>query len=237
MTAADRWFRRLAVRIVHAARSIVLHLVYALRRGLPPDERRYGYQKNAIRHTFPPGERVLDIGSGGDPFPHATILADRYLEPTRHRTSTFVRDGKRVVICDIAALPFREGAFDYVVCSHVLEHTDDPLIACRELQRVGRAGFIETPALMKDALFGWAKGMHAWHVVGAGDRLVFFEYDERTAEGIRSSAWRDVIFSPVYHPLQRAFNDNQDLFNVLFEWRGRFRVTVFRSDGAAKSIE
>ncbi|HUP59024.1 MAG TPA: methyltransferase domain-containing protein [Thermoanaerobaculia bacterium] len=232
--ASDRLLR-FTRRAYHAVRSILRQMSWSLRRGLAPAERRYSYQQPAIRHRFRPGESVLDIGSGGDPFPHATVLADRYLEPSRHRAAEFVSEHKPVVICDISAMPFREKTFDYVVCSHVLEHVDQPMAACRELQRVGRAGFIETPVLMKDALFSWAKGMHAWHVVGIGDRLVFFQYDTRTAEGVRSTLWHDMIFSPVYHPLQRVFNDNQDLFNVLFEWSGSFRVTVFRAGGDSES--
>ncbi len=225
----------MAAHVYHALRSLLRQGTYVLRPAVPIDEHRYAYQRQAIRHSFRPGERVLDIGSGGDPFPYATILADRYLQPTQHRTATFVRGGQPVVICDVSALPFRSQVFDYIVCSHVLEHVDDPVQACQELQRAGRAGFIETPTLMKDALFSWAKGMHAWHVFAIGDRLVFFEYDDRTVEGMRSPVWQETIFAPVYHPLQRVFKDNPDLFNVLFEWRGSFRVTVFRRGGDSES--
>ena len=200
-----------------------------------PDENRYEYQKPYIKHQFTPNEKILDIGSGGDPFPYATILADRYLEPTYHRSAEFKSEGKPVIICDISALPFIDGAFDYVVAAHVLEHVENPIKACIELQRVAKSGFIETPTLMKDALFSWAKGMHIWHLLLQGNRLFFFEYTERKSEGIRSSAWYQVIFSTMYHPLQGAFNDNQDLFNVLFEWETQFDVTVIKQDGSMTS--
>jgi SAM-dependent methyltransferase len=208
----------------------------AFRPAVKPVDPRYTYQRQFICHQFRSGERILDVGSGGDPFPEATVLADRHLEPTKHRSTRFESQNKPVVICDIHALPFADHAFDYVVSAHVLEHVDDPIQACRELQRVARAGFIETPALMKDALFGWAKGMHKWHVVAIADRLIFFEYTSRQLEGIRCNAWHELIFGSSYHPLQEAFNDNQDLFNVMLEWEGQFEVAVMKVDGTVQVL-
>ena len=213
----------------------LLAIIFLFKPAQNLDENRYAYQKPFIKHQFTHKEKILDIGSGGDPFPYATILADRYLEPTYHRSVEFKSEGKPVIICDISALPFIDGAFDYVVAAHVLEHVDDPIKACLELQRIGKSGFIETPTLMKDALFSWAKGMHKWHLLSQGNRLFFFEYTNRTSEGIRSSAWCQIICSTIYHPLQEAFNDNQDIFNVMFEWKKQFYVTVIKQDGSMTS--
>jgi uncharacterized protein YbaR (Trm112 family)/antitoxin component of MazEF toxin-antitoxin module len=42
-------------------------------------------------------------------------------------------------------LPFRDKSFDFVIACHVLEHSADPVAFLNELQRVGKAGYIETP--------------------------------------------------------------------------------------------
>jgi SAM-dependent methyltransferase len=42
-------------------------------------------------------------------------------------------------------LPFKDKAFDYVIAAHVLEHSPFPEKFLAELQRVARAGYIETP--------------------------------------------------------------------------------------------
>ena len=44
------------------------------------------------------------------------------------------------VAADITALPFEDGAFDAILCSHVLEHVEDDRAAMAELARVLRPG-------------------------------------------------------------------------------------------------
>jgi hypothetical protein len=102
--------------------------------------------------------------------------------------------------------------------------------------RVGKRGFIETPTAAKDMLFCWARGEQQWHVVAIGRTLCFFEYSERELDGLRSPAWREIIFSRRHHPLQEAFYSNQDAFNVMFSWKDHFSVLVFRLDGTIQSL-
>ncbi len=196
---------------------------------------RYAYQSRLIDFDIPAEARVLDIGSGSDPFPHATVLVDRFPEATCHRTTAWVTQGKPIYQADVQQLPFADKVFDFVSCVHVLEHVDDPLRACLEIQRVGKRGYIETPAMMKDALFSWARDMHKWHVVGIADTLCFFEYTDRQLDGVRSTAVRHMIYGQYHHPLQEVFHHNPDLFNTMFPWRERFRVMVFRLDGSIRS--
>lgn len=197
---------------------------------------RFSYQSPYIGYKFKGTDKVLDIGSGSYPFPFATVLADRFMGKTSHRDQELRRDGKPLVLSDISALPFRTKCFDFVYCSHLLEHVDDPIAACSELIRVGTCGFIEAPTFTKDMLFAWAEGMHKWHILSASDRLIFIEYSQRQKEGIRSSVWRDIILGPTYHPLQSAFYENQDLFNTMFSWTDRFKVVVIRLDGEVENF-
>ena len=200
-----------------------------------PDELlRYDYQKEFIDFGLKPGDRVLDVGAGSDPFPHATHLADLFLEACEHRHSGVVTDARPFTLATVLALPFPDKYFDFVYCVHTLEHVDDPLQACRELMRVGRRGYIETPTLAKDMLFSWAKGQHLWHVIAIGNELCFFEYSDSQSKGIASTAWWDVIQSTYHNPLQEAYYRNLDLFNVMFQWQESFDVHVFRQDGTVE---
>ena len=101
---------------------------------------------------------------------------------------------------------------------------------------MGKRGYIETPTLGKDALFAWARNLQKWHVLAIGSRLCFFEYTERQLDGINSKVWRQLIMGKKYHPLQEAFWNNQDIFNVMFPWDERFSVVVFYLDGSMKTL-
>ena len=197
---------------------------------------RYDYQQRYIEFQIKPGDKVLDIGSGNEPFPHATLLADRYIEPTHHRTTEFQSDGKPIIITDVDHLPFANNSFDYVYCAHLFEHVEDPIRACAEVMRVGKRGYIETPTLAKDMLFAWAKGMHKWHLININHNLCFFEYSERQLEGIGSRTWRDIVRGRWHHPLQESLYDNQDLFNMMFTWEDKFSVFVFYLDGSVHTL-
>jgi SAM-dependent methyltransferase len=197
---------------------------------------RFGNLRRYVNFNIQPDDRVLDIGSGGVPFPRATVLVDRFIEPTVHRHGSIVQDGKPLVLADIHQLPFSDQSFDFVYCAHLLEHVDDPLKACAEIMRVGKRGYVETPTMCEDILFAWARDRHKWHVVAIGRALCFFEYTPRQLEGVGSTAWENVILDKRYHPLQQAYFENHDLFNVMFPWEDSFTVYVFHLDGRVETL-
>ena len=87
---------------------------------------------------------VLEVGSGGSPYFRANVLIDAYTETRERHWAPFVTD-RPSVLGKGESLPFRDKSFDFVIASHVLEHSTDPETFLRELQRVAKAGYIETP--------------------------------------------------------------------------------------------
>lgn len=111
--------------------------------------RRLGFEKVAwaLRRLHCPVPRdalVLEVGSGGSPYARANVLLDAY-EVTRERHWVPLVADRPTVLGFVENLPFRDGVFDFVIASHVLEHSPDPERFISELQRVARAGYIETP--------------------------------------------------------------------------------------------
>lgn len=101
----------------------------------------------SLRRLTIPVERsalVLEVGSGGNPYPRSNVLIDAY-EETRERFWAPLVHDRPTVLSFGENLPFKDNAFDYVIAAHVLEHTPHPEKFLAELQRVARAGFIETP--------------------------------------------------------------------------------------------
>ncbi len=207
-----------------------------MRSEYPGERRRFDYQQRYVDFDIDPEERVLDIGSGGDPFPYANYLVDRFLDPTPHRHGSIEQNNKPLISADIHQLPFRDKSFDFVYCAHILEHVDDPVKACAEIMRVGKRGYLETPTISEDIMFAWAKERHKWHVVGINLTLCFFEYSPRQLEGIGSSVWENLIMDRRYHPLQEAYFANRDLFDVMFPWVDTFTVYVFHLSGRIESL-
>lgn len=97
----------------------------------------------------PKSALVLEVGSGGSPYLRANVLIDAYADTRERHWAPFITDRPSALGMG-EALPFKDKVFDFVIASHVLEHSSDPKQFLLELQRVARAGYIETPdALME----------------------------------------------------------------------------------------
>jgi SAM-dependent methyltransferase len=183
--------------------------------------------------------KILDVGCGNRPFPPATHLADVNLNDHSERFGYPIPlDGRPLVECSVEAMPFEDGEFDFVYCSHVLEHVDRPDVACRELMRVADRGYIETPRSWVEYVF--SSDEHKWLVDDEQDTLVFREKlrSEATADplGIRYE-----IVNWLEDPqFRRRWNSREvrALRNVEFHWSGEFKFAVTaaaeRRNGAAR---
>ena len=91
---------------------------------------------------------VLEVGSGGNPYARANVLLDAYFETQERNWAPLIVD-RPFVFGNIEKLPFKDKAFDFIIASHVLEHSLNQENAIAEFQRVAKAGYIEVP----DAFF------------------------------------------------------------------------------------
>lgn len=91
----------------------------------------------AFSKTIEPGSKILDAGSGGQPyidlFSHATYesadfekVDKQYVKPTYS--------------CDLSAIPVEDARYDAVIFTQVMEHLPEPLTVLRELRRVLKPG-------------------------------------------------------------------------------------------------
>src|SRR5579871_3024925 len=112
-----------------------------------------------------PEDRVIYVGGGDSYFPRADVVTDAFPDSNEHRSGRAVAaeyGHRRFVPCYAESLPFADGEFDFAYCRMVLEHAIDPAAACRELQRIARHGFIETPSPIAEYLGGHPT--HRWLV-------------------------------------------------------------------------
>jgi Methylase involved in ubiquinone/menaquinone biosynthesis len=181
-------------------------------------------------------EIILDIGCGSYPLPLATIVADRYLDSDVHRPfGKLVTLGKPLVECDIGLMPFKSKSIDFVYCSNVLEHVDDPISACREIQRIGKKGYIQTPYRIADVLHNYLF-LHRWSVSHSGDTLIFVEYEDWEKKGTDSDIFfqQGTSHNENYYRWWAHKNYNY-LYNNFF-WQNAFNCIVIRKDGSVETL-
>lgn len=99
----------------------------------------------------PKSALVLEVGSGGNPYFRSNVLIDAY-EHTRERHYVPLVADRPTVLGYVENLPFQDKSFDFVIASHVFEHSSDPERFLSELQRVAKAGYIEVPDAFMERL-------------------------------------------------------------------------------------
>ena len=166
----------------------------------------------------PPTGLVLEIGSGDNPHARSDILCDRFISDDTERGGSIVID-RPLVVADAHHLPFKDGAFVYTICSHILEHMDEPEQFARELRRVSPAGYIQSPSEIAERLFHWS--FHRWYVNLIGDRLVL--HPKEPAEPFGELFDYLYEYNSAYYFFQRSM---PDLFWVEREWHGDLQIEV-----------
>jgi SAM-dependent methyltransferase len=169
------------------------------------------------------GGPILEVGSGHRPYPHSDVLVDKHLDD-REREGRLRRDGRPLILCDLANLPFRDQVFAYVIAAHVLEHVEAPLAAARELERVGRAGYIETPSALMESVEPH-RAYHRWSVCLEDGCLVFVPKDPASRK-VRQRLTNRLITANFGWKL--FAHTNPSLFKTILEWRGRIPLKVER---------
>lgn len=235
-------FEKLSVAYPQQAIDILAELYDCYQ--LLPDRNRYSlYQSRIYDFGIQAGDKVLDIGSGHIPFPLATHLAD--ISTTDHeigRAGTPFKyvGNKPVYECSVEAMPFKDKEFDFIYCSHVLEHSPDPEKACRELMRVSRRGYIETPTKGKDIFLNSARiSNHFQHVEAMGNCLMFTEYLPEEVDGLQCNILMDMHANP-QTKREKAFSAliylKADLMNTMFLWDNSFECRVIKRNSAKTTL-
>ena len=100
--------------------------------------------------------KILDIGCGDRASEYATDVADII------DFSNFYKTKKFTLIKKNQPFPYKDKEFDFVICSHVIEHVEDINLFIQELQRISSQGYIELPSRLEDNLVFINKTAHLW---------------------------------------------------------------------------
>lgn len=207
-------------------------LIPTLEKRSAPVMNTWEFQNKVMQWDIKPTDLVLDIGSGGWPFERADHLADKFPEETTHRTETIVRDKRPFFEVDLEYLPFKNNAYDFVFCSHVLEHMDNPGQAMRELMRIGRRGYIEVPTRLSDVMFNFTriKNHHRWHGHLAGNTLILTEWNDWERRELGNDFF-EALHANYKNPFQDFFERNRDIFFCSYHWDQTINFLIINKEG------
>jgi SAM-dependent methyltransferase len=136
--------------------NIVRRILKATARWLKPrvgadnQETRDGWLEKTLSN-LPAGSRILDAGAGTQQYKrfctHLIYVSQDFAQYDGQgdrsglQTGSF-EYGKLDIISDITSIPEPDGSFDAILCSEVLEHLPDPVLAVKELSRLLTTGGI-----------------------------------------------------------------------------------------------
>jgi hypothetical protein len=160
-------------------------------------------------------DTVLDIGGWAAPFARADWVVDLLpyesrglyaeVDPSAERfdaSTWIVRD-----VCDREPLPFDDRSFDFVVCSHTLEDIRDPVWVCSEIERVGKAGYIEVPSRLEEQTFGvhgqWVGWSHHHWLIDIGEGGIEFVFKPHALHGTEAAHFA-AGFADTLSPAERV---------------------------------
>jgi len=176
------------------------------------------------------GERVLDVGGWYLPLNAATHVLDLNPYETRgqpldpENAPRFSAATWRVQDACVPPWPWPDKFFDFSFCSHLLEDVRDPIAVVRELSRVAKAGYLETPSRAREI---FAKGRwaglaarvgrppevgfyhHRWFVEADGNHLRFLA---KTSEILR-----DPRYYITRSALGRKMREEESGFGLFWE--------------------
>jgi SAM-dependent methyltransferase len=126
--------------------------------------------------------RVLDVGCG--PKPYYPFFAERASE---YVGVDVVENPAAELLGAVESLPVEDGRFDLVLCTQVLEHSDDPAQAVRELHRVTAPGGRVLASTHGTQVYH-PSPQDYWRWTHAGLRRLFEEHVEWESVDVRPGA-------------------------------------------------
>jgi predicted SAM-dependent methyltransferase len=184
--------------------------------------------------------QCLEVGPGDDrrKWPRADIYVDKCHDVLAGLNCS-VLDAIQADICQIPdAFPDivsgHDSKFDFVLCSHVLEHLDDPVGAGSAMAAIADSGCIIVPGPGIEALFWNHEPDHKWTIVLNGDTLYFHPKNpvprDKGAESIMHKLLR--LGAPQYGSegayMRRAFRNAEPYLDQILYWTGEPKIVVVK---------
>lgn len=181
--------------------------------------------------------KIADVGPGDFPL----LRANAYIDASANILSRLrLNPDQKAIESNLdAGLPgIVDQEFDYVWCSHVLEHVKDPLRAAAALQRIGKRGTVVLPGFVKESLFLFEEADHKWLIMEhpSQGHPLFIRRGPTTDSIIDVEVQK--ILSRLYRTgpnrheeqqvLRNWFATNEKALDVIVHWNKTLKVDVIQ---------
>jgi predicted SAM-dependent methyltransferase len=187
-------------------------------------------------YDIDPNWRVGEIGPGAYPL----YRADLFIDHDSDRLDPLAEMGKNVLRADIMSglneIPDKH--FDYLWCSHVMEHVPSPERAAATISRIAKRGTIVMPSVMKEAIGGFEERDHRWLIIPnpqTNGVPIFVRQNAEYIEKIRDVDFqkiqcRMIRTGPNKHDearyLRRWWYKTEPDLDIVVHWENEFKVQV-----------
>ena len=192
--------------------NIFSNIIYFYKRKIQPGFR---IKKDAI---------VIDIGSGDKPFWRADVFVDDLSLGNVQRASETktIHDIGKFVDANVEKLPFKDNAFDFSFCSHLLEHVENPGLVIKEITRISKSGYIEIPNGVIETVQPFVS--HLWFVYRNKEKLIFVRKSKKMHEALYGNGRGFVsLINKVPDPFIRMYWKNNIDYEVIDQLKGNER--------------
>lgn len=186
------------------------------------------FRRKILIKNIKSDDLVLDVGSGDKPFWRADVIVDKFLDDDQQRASGGIIYDKRKVFvkANVEKLPFEDKTFDFVFCSHLLEHVKNPDRAIKELTRVAKNGYIEVPNYIMEFFNPFPS--HLWFCDYENGSFIFTQKEKNEdfhLKGIKKFGSK-LLNIPLFGCL---LTKRSDFSIIRHYWRGDVKCKVARS--------
>jgi hypothetical protein len=167
------------------------------------------------------GGAVLEVGPGQKPFRAATAFVDWQPWPQLADRPLHVLDINQ------EALPFADKSFDFVYCRHTLEDIYNPFWICREMSRVGKAGYVEAPSPLAECCRGVDGGSPRWR--GYHHRYLIWVEQDTLVFIPKWPMLEHLSFGDTEAQMVAILNSHPMFWNSYYFWEGSLRYRLLEN--------
>lgn len=171
-------------------------------------------------------DRVLEIGPGGQPHPRADVYlelaaSEPELKAQRGHVDKPALNGK-VVYYEGRRFPFKDQEFDYVICSHVIEHVANLEYFSQEMFRVGKRGYIEYPTVYYEYLYNFSVHLNFVKTDQDAKIIYFIPKSDTPFEYFRPV--HELLYDSLSKGYDTLVGDLRQIMFEGFEWQHPYQV-------------